>query len=148
MFVDLSESEDSFYYGAPEPLDRSDGEIGGDIYMKNLIDRRPEPGLAKIAGAPKQRTNQLGQTQGFIKNVPSDGVKDPIYDSGEGPVVVNKNGKGGNAVYQSAESFGGNKIKGRAPNKFGARQQIREDFLDDDLDDYNESGEIDPSLFL
>ena len=57
MFVDLSESEDSFYYGAPEPLDRSDGEIGGDIYMKNLIDRRPEPGLAKIAGAPKQRNN-------------------------------------------------------------------------------------------
>ena len=48
MFVDFSESEDSFYYGAPEPLDRSDGEIGGDIFMRNLIEKRPEPGSAKV----------------------------------------------------------------------------------------------------
>ncbi len=83
-----------------------------------------------------------------MKNVPTDGVKDPIYDSGEGPVVAHKNGKGTTTVYQSAESFGGSKIKGRTANKFGARQQIKEDFLEDDGDEYNESGEIDPSLFM
>lgn len=61
MFVDLSESEDSFYYGAPEPLDRSEGEIGGDIYMKNLIDRKPEPGSVKMAAENTSRkNNQLG----------------------------------------------------------------------------------------
>jgi hypothetical protein len=80
--------------------------------------------------------------------VPTDGVKDPIYDSGEGPVVANKNGKAVSTVYQSAESFGGSKIKGRSTNKFAARQQIKEDFLEDDEDDINESGEIDPSLFM
>jgi len=47
LLVDFSESEDSFFYGAPEPLDRSEGEIGGEIYMKNLIEKRPEPGQAK-----------------------------------------------------------------------------------------------------
>jgi len=57
MFVDFSESEDSFYYGAPEPLDRSDGEIGGDIYMKNLIDKRPEPGSANMVGGKQKSDN-------------------------------------------------------------------------------------------
>jgi hypothetical protein len=57
MFVDLSESEDSFYYGAPEPLDRSEGEIGGDIYMKNLIDKKPEPGSVKMVGGSNARNN-------------------------------------------------------------------------------------------
>lgn len=62
-----------------------------------------------------------------MKNVPTDGVKDPIYDSGEGPVVAGKNNKANptSTVYQSAESFGGNKIKGGRTtgnaNKFGAR---------------------------
>ena len=58
IFVDFSESEDSFYYGAPEPLERSEGEIGGDIYMRNLIDKRPEPGSAKVT-ANKSHNNQL-----------------------------------------------------------------------------------------
>ena len=57
MFVDLSESEDSFYYGAPEPLDRSEGEIGGDIYMKNLVEKRPEPGSVKMAPGNKAHNN-------------------------------------------------------------------------------------------
>ena len=57
MFVDLSESEDSFYYGAPEPFDRSEGEIGGDIYMKNLIDRKPEPGSVKMTAGNNARNN-------------------------------------------------------------------------------------------
>ena len=57
MFVDLSESEDSFYYGAPEPLDRSEGEIGGDIYMKNLVEKRPEPGSVKMAPGIKAHNN-------------------------------------------------------------------------------------------
>jgi len=89
--VDFSESEDSFYLGAHEPLDRSDGEIGGDIYMQNLIDKRTEAGQIKTE-SPNQR-NKLRETRGYIKNVPTDGVKDPIYDSGEGPVVTGKNNK-------------------------------------------------------
>ena len=57
MFVDLSESEDSFYYGAPEPLDRSEGEIGGDICMKNIVEKRPEPGSVKMAPGIKAHNN-------------------------------------------------------------------------------------------
>lgn len=70
------------------------------------------------------RNAQLGQTWGYSK--------EPLNDSSEGPLP-----KKSSQVYQSADSFG--------KNKFGLRQQIKEDFLEDNLD---ESGEIDPSLFV
>ena len=92
--------------------------------MQSLANfKKPEPGLV--------RNTKLGQTRGY-SSIGGKDVKEPVYDSSEGPLP-----KKSNQVYQSAESFG--------KNKFGHRQQIKEDFLDDDLD---ESGEIDPSLFV
>jgi len=85
ILVDVTESEDSFYMD-PSPLNRSDGEIGGDLYMQSLKDRRkPEPGLAKPVNT--RNNSKLAQTHGYLENVPNDGVKDPIYESGEGPVT-------------------------------------------------------------
>ena len=123
LLIDLSESEDSFYV-AQSPLNRSEGEIGGDQYLQKLGSfKQPEPGMA--------RNTKLGQTRGY-STTGGKGTNEPIYDSSEGPLP-----KKSNQVYQSADSFG--------KSKFGQRQQIKEDFLEDDMD---ESGEIDPSLFV
>lgn len=139
-----------------EPLNRSEGEIGGDLYMQGLKNfKQPEAGQVRGGTASrsgKSATSKLGQTQGYMENVPTDGVKDPIYESGEGPIAhPTRTGKQ-NQVYQSAESFGGKGLSQKpaaATNKFGQRQQIREDFLEDNEDeDYNESGEIDPNLLF
>lgn len=98
--------------------------------MQNLA--KPEAGL--------KHARKLAQTQGAYHYETSEAVSNPIQDSGEGPIAhpqrINKTSQ---QVYQSAESFGHKK-------KFANRQQIKEDFLDDDL--ANESGEIDPSLFI
>lgn len=86
--VEVSESEDSFYMDM-EPLNRSDGEIGGDLYMQGLKNfRQPEAGMVRsTVNKGKSGNSKLGQTQGYMENVPSDGVKDPIYESGEGPIT-------------------------------------------------------------
>jgi len=52
IMADINESEDSFYLEQmQDPLNRSEGEIGGDIYMQNLKStstfRQPEAGMAK-----------------------------------------------------------------------------------------------------
>lgn len=85
------------------------------------------------------KDSNLGKTQGYPDNVPREGVNDPVYESNEGPIQTKKGQKSKQQVYQSAESFGG-KPKFRAH-----RQQIQENFLDNSD---NESGEIDPALFI
>jgi len=67
-----------------------------------------------LAGRSKRDT-ALGQTQGYMDNVPRDGVKDPVYESND-----SLQPKGGRQVYQSAESFGG-KLK-PSNKQFGQRQ--------------------------
>lgn len=52
IMADVNESEDSFYMEQmQDPLNRSEGEIGGDVYMQNLKNttsfRQPEAGMAK-----------------------------------------------------------------------------------------------------
>lgn len=68
-----------------------------------------------------------------MENVPIEGShKEPIYESGEGPITNPARNTKSQQVYQSAESFGGNS----KPNtKFGNRQQIKEDFLEDQDED-------------
>ena len=67
------------------PLNRSEGEIGGDLYIQSLKNfRQPEAGSIKQSS--KKKAN-LSQTQGYLENVPNEGVKDPILDSGEGPIT-------------------------------------------------------------
>lgn len=54
-----------------------------------------------------------------MENVPTEGVKEPIYESGEGPITNPQRTGGKNTqVYQSAESFGG---KTKPSQKFGNR---------------------------
>ena len=94
-FAEIPDSEDSeSLYMQYDPLNRSEGEIGGDIYLQGLGKgfKQPDPGMAKSS-----KTNKLGQTQGYMDNVPRDGVKDPIYESGEGPIVHNQKNRPGNA---------------------------------------------------
>ena len=55
-----------------------------------------------------------------MENVPTEGIKEPIYESGEGPITNPQRtaGKNTTQVYQSAESFGG---KTKPSQKFGNR---------------------------
>ena len=99
--------------------------------------KKPEAG--RIQAAKSGRNQNLGKTQGYSETVPKDGLNDPVYESNEGPIQKKMGSKPKQQVYCSAESFGGKP-------KFGAqRQQIQENFLDNSD---NESGEIDPALFI
>ena len=41
IIVDISESEDSYYQGNYSPMNRSDGELGGEQSMQALNEKRP-----------------------------------------------------------------------------------------------------------
>lgn len=87
FLVNIDESEDSFYLdGQDDPLQRSEGEIGGDIYMQQL--KKPEAG--RIQAAKSGRNQNLGKTQGYPETVPKDGLNDPVYESNEGPIQTKK----------------------------------------------------------
>ena len=54
LMYEFDESQDSFYMES-SPLNRSEGEIGGDHYMAGLKNfKQPEPGMVK------KMSNKLG----------------------------------------------------------------------------------------
>lgn len=84
--ADIPESETESFYMEYDPLNRSEGEIGGDIFMQGLKNfKQPEPGVVKKTGKGGQ-SSKLGQTQGYMDNVPNDGGIAPLYESNEGPI--------------------------------------------------------------
>ncbi len=124
----------------------------------NIVNRQRSNTPSQIGGRPL-RHHELGQTYDFEENkavIGDNEMNNPVYDSSDGPVskggreIAAARGKVAD-VFVSGESFGGqpgfkaaNVIKSGKQN----RETIGENFLEDDDSDLDESGEIDPRLFM
>ena len=129
----------------------------------NAIASKPK-GVQRYGKSPVKDKRPLGQTidfEGGLEGSNSNYTEDfndskfedlqkPIYDSKEDPIPkIKAKNKPSNNVFVSGESFGNknplNRSSGQMPKNGGFREQIAEDFLEDD--DVQESGEINPSMF-
>jgi hypothetical protein len=93
-----------------------------------------------------------------LSKIEDDDFENPIYDSKEDPIPkAKKMGGNGNRanVMMSGDSFGknplnrssyGKEMANNGKNRGPHRNQIAENLLED-LEDPNESGEINPSMF-
>lgn len=164
---DRSDGELGPNIGLGESIGELDpGKFAGERPLNiNAIASKPKAVSRYAKGpSPVKDKRPLGQTidfEGGLEGTNSNYTEDyqndskfedlekPIYDSKEDPIPKLKpKTKPNNNVFVSGESFGKNPLNrssGQMPKKGGFREQIAEDFLEDD--DVQESGEINPSMF-
>lgn len=138
-----------------KPKPRYGGYEGGNVKDERLLGQTID-----YEGGLENSHSRGHNASGMLRSSEDEDLVRPIYDSKEDPIPKAKKVGGGNKanVLLSGDSFGGkginplNRSSGNVQERFKNqeknvhRDQIDEDFLNED-DDVQESGELNPSMF-